>query len=133
MCENTSDFSGVKVGDKLWSVQLGECEVANVDNKDCTFKCEDTNNNLNMWYRRDGTSYDITGPSAHQQLFWSRPDIIAPPRPKRKVVKTVEAWINIYPEDVPRFAHKTRDEADSARELNRIACVHLTGSYEVFE
>jgi len=131
MCDSASDFSGVKVGDKLWSVQLGECEVTHAPQTDkdriicCPmYCCHDS-----LCYSQDGKLMDN---HPVQSLFWARPEIIAPPKPKRKVVKTVELWQNVYPENVT-YLHVTKKEADERSEGNRIACVHLTGTYEVFE
>jgi hypothetical protein len=53
-------------------------------------------------------------------------------RPKKKVTKTVECWANIYPDGSAVF-RTTKEHADKCALVNRIACVHMTGSYEVFE
>lgn len=70
------DFSKCKVGDKLWSIQLGDCEVVEV-----TFNkiAVDTYN----WYEE----YDLCGfismgeQQHHQSLFFSNPNIVAPEHP----------------------------------------------------
>jgi hypothetical protein len=55
------------------------------------------------------------------------------------VTKTVEMWANIYPNG-NSVAHTSKQSAEKAAEVNniagltdRIACVKLTGSYEVEE
>ena len=94
MCDSASDFSGVKVGDKLWSVQLGECEVTHAPQTDkdriicCPmYCCHDS-----LCYSQDGKLMDN---HPVQSLFWSRPEIIAPPKPKRKVINSVSTGGNV--------------------------------------
>ena len=64
--------------------------------------------------------------------FWSEPQYETPPRPKRMVKKTLEGWLNIYP-DIPPQYHETRELADKRASSHRIACAGLSGSYEVEE
>lgn len=69
-----------------------------------------------------------------QVLFWSPVHIDPPPRPKRKVKKVVEAWRNIYPDYYT--THESKRNADNCANRNTetiIACVRLTGEYEVEE
>ena len=132
MCDGASDFSGVKVGDKLWSVQLGECEVSLVDD-DNTFYCENADDG--SWFNLNGKCISNDDHGHHQSLFWSRPEIIAPPRPKRKMVKTVEAWANVY-RGREMTLHNTWDDAkfDCGRYAGFLrGCVRITGTYEVEE
>lgn len=129
MCENTNDFSGVNVGDKLWSMQLGECEVVRVDNDTWPYVCQGVGGM--ECYTSDGK---VMATDAFPSLFWSRPEIIAPPKPKRKVVKTVDAWANVYhgPFGCVIYGGIT-DARESASHDCIAACVHLTGTYEVEE
>ena len=148
MCGDASDFSGVTVGDKLWSMQLGECTVIDVITFQRGYRIQtriECRSALgDMPYNHDGVQQ--LAPDVTQSLFWSRPEIIAPPRPKRKVVKTVEAWANVYPGLITP-SYPTRESADEnaaivdawnrrediANPRQRIACVHLTGTYETDE
>ncbi len=52
--------------------------------------------------------------------------------PKRKVTKTIEKWVNVYPEEMIEI-HDTEIGANKYAESNRIACVKVTGTYEVEE
>lgn len=53
--------------------------------------------------------------------------------PKQKVTKTLEMWANVYP-DGELSTWKTKYDADFyAMNRTRIACVRLTGCYEVEE
>jgi len=50
---------------------------------------------------------------------------------KKKVKKTVECWVNIY--IIENKVHWTKPEAERCATPDRIACVKLTGDYEVEE
>lgn len=57
-------------------------------------------------------------------------------RPKRKEKRTVEMWANIYPGPLyslsdSRLVFSTKEAADKQNLKDRIACVRLTGEYEV--
>lgn len=53
-------------------------------------------------------------------------------RPKRKVTKVIERWANVYCYGVGG-GHDTKEAADENAGITRIACVKLTGSYEIEE
>lgn len=53
--------------------------------------------------------------------------------PKPKVKKTIEAWVNVYPDNIGIIAFPSKAEADTGTLANRIACVKVTGEYEVEE
>lgn len=55
-------------------------------------------------------------------------------RPKKKVKKTTEVWVNIYGPGLGtgEFCHSEK-QADTQALKDRIACVKLTGEYEVDE
>jgi hypothetical protein len=53
-------------------------------------------------------------------------------RPKKKVKKTVERWMSISSDQVPCF-YLTQQIAEENTSPGRIACVRLTGEYEVEE
>ena len=131
MCDGASDFSGVKVGDKLWSVQLGECEVIGIGYScgNRFIKCVG-DKGVMAGYDCDGrrSTHDV-----NQSLFWSRPENIAPPRPKRKVVKTVEAWAVVSGSGLVRGI--CRRLVDAARLVvdGDDHGVRLTGTYDVEE
>lgn len=52
---------------------------------------------------------------------------------KRKATKTIERWVNVYPDGSSGGGHLTREGADSSASSTRITCVKLTGTYEVEE
>lgn len=53
-------------------------------------------------------------------------------RPKKRVKKTVEAWANVYAHCLPDLFN-CEANADARASNSRIACVKLTGEYEVEE
>ncbi len=80
---NTNDFSGVRVGDKLWSIQLGDCEVIKIyENSDLSLYSLGleslADNGENEYYHVSGLCWDR---DLHQSLFWSNPNIISPEKP----------------------------------------------------
>jgi len=54
------------------------------------------------------------------------------PRETKRVTKTLEYWINVYQDDTG-VTFNSRMDANHAASKNRIACVALTGEYEVEE
>lgn len=126
---DTNDFSSVKVGDKLWSIQLGECEVMGANYNHVVVKR--VSSTVDLCYELDGKH--LKG-DAHQSLFWFKPEIIAPPRPKRKVTKTLERWVNVYPGDLSGIRlHRSESDALCNALDGAIATVRVTGTYEVEE
>lgn len=125
-------FRDAKVGDKVWRPVKdnpeGEWgEITGIDE-------------MSLYpIRAFGQGFTWDGYFYHSvqipSIFWGPVQLPQlPTRPKRKVKKTVEGWVNVYPDDDPCF-HLTREGADRGqfRTTKRIACVHLTGEYEVEE
>jgi hypothetical protein len=54
-----------------------------------------------------------------------------PARPKKNVRKIIERWENRYPNQDGLNVHATKELADAFALPGRIACVKLTGEYEV--
>jgi hypothetical protein len=54
------------------------------------------------------------------------------PKPKKMVTKNITAWLNVYDDD-HSTSHKTKKEADEAAIITRVACVEVSGVYEVEE
>ena len=88
MAETT--FENAKVGDRVWSPLFGWGKI--------TDKCGDSIDvkpisGIGLFSFFTNGMYFANG--VQQTLFWSEVNITAPERPKRKVVKTVEAWAMI--------------------------------------
>ena len=65
-------------------------------------------------------------------VWHKKPSLIFIERPKKKVKKTIEVkrWMNVYQDGFTRIVD-SRQYADSFVNNDRIACVELTGSYEI--
>jgi len=120
-------FENARANDRVWSVEYGWGTVEFVSKGIypvvVSFDC-----GIDVAHTFSGSA----GSFGLQTLFWDEVKIEAPPRPKRKVVKKVEKWVNIYPER-QSIVHDNKKIADSAASDMRIACVKLTGEYEVEE
>lgn len=78
-------FDGIKVGDKIWTIENGECVVGAVVNSITCFEAG------GRWYYYDGI---LMGQGRRiQSAFWSNPNIIAPPKPKKKV--EYACWVGL--------------------------------------
>jgi len=129
---NTTDFSSARVGDRVWEVRWGWGTVVSIKT--------DNSYPVNVELDIGGGEFNFTfdgkfeSTDLHPSLFWDKILFVVPPRPKRMVKKTLEGWVNVYPEDSPlKTFHfvKDRPHADGLAEQTRIACVHVTGEYEV--
>ena len=131
---NTTDFSSARVGDRVWEVRWGWGTVVSIKT--------DNSYPVNVELDIGGGEFNFTfdgkfeSTDLHPSLFWDKILFVVPPRPKRMVKKTLEGWVNVYPDDSPvkRFHFiKDRKFSDEIAEPTRIACVHVTGEYEVGE
>ena len=99
----------------------------------CLSTCLSTVEEEPLWQKDDDKSISYWFTKDGRYASWCKePSLIFVERPKRKVTKTVERWVNVYP-DVFGREHETREGADIARCSECIACVKLTGTYEVEE
>ena len=96
-----SDFSSAKVGDRVWSSRFGYGVVETVTSTPIGLHPNsDTKMGIKFdnqwaWYLIDGKQ---NGHDAFPTLFWDEVKITPPPKPKRKVKKVVEGWVNLYGE-----------------------------------
>ncbi|MFA6315761.1 MAG: hypothetical protein WC648_05340 [Candidatus Paceibacterota bacterium] len=75
-------FDGIKVGDKVWHCGFGDCKV------DHTKEDSFTVAHRGVTIDKEGI---ILG-EIEQSFFWSKPEFVPPPRPKKKVEKVIEGW-----------------------------------------
>lgn len=74
------------------------------------------------------------------QYSWAGPQLLTEEEaaklgyypPKKKVVKTLERWINLY-DAANEFVYHSKEEADREAGPDRISCFKVTGTYEVEE
>lgn len=87
---NTNDFSKCKVGDKRWHLMYGEVFV--LSNRP---ECEAITLNVNGSIRN---TQKVQNPET-QELFFSKPQIIAPPEPIRLPDYKDGEWIAVWDDD----------------------------------
>ena len=117
-----SDFRNAKPGDVLYSLLYGPVVVKGIDTPaggGYPLSCfAETTEDIYHW--------TVDGRFRKKQeipdLYWNKPEIIAPPKPKRMVEKTWELWVNLYPADYEESfcAHNSQAEADMFASQNRI-------------
>lgn len=86
-----NDFSEVCSGDKVFHVMYGWGVVVAVEK--ATFRVKFSNEIQDYFWFNGKTNQSNYNPS----IFWDEIIIIPPPKPKRKVEKIIEGWLNIYP------------------------------------
>lgn len=112
-------FDGIKKGNKIYDLFTGKfVEVANVDKTGPYHIKIYDGHSCNM----DGCEY-IVKP---QRYFQDKPEIIAPPRPNRKVKKVIEFYVNIYRNSIGEYiigasTYDTHDKAICASTCGAVA------------
>lgn len=136
-------FEKAKVGDRVWSIRHGWGTVTS------NFFGRSNPYVLSILFLdRDGDEryigYTVDGRENHNDefpsLFWDEVKITPPLRPKRKVKKVVEGWVNLY---APRYCapgkamgpiYETEGQADKAASDNRLGrAKFIEHEYEVDE
>jgi len=133
MTETT--FENAKVGERLWHIRRGWGTVSAIftDGVEVVMDAEEPY--VSLGYNMPFVSFD--GRENKSDLtpswFWNEVQVIAPERPKRKVVKTVERYANVYPHGMGAWTYDTEKSAIDDGKGNCIATVKLTGEYEIEE
>lgn len=134
-----NDFikEGLKVGDTLYTLFYGYAEVVEINTSpDRLYQIKlKSGCCTNIWITRDGK---MTSTHVEQSVFWSKPEIVAPPRPKRKVIKTIEGFVNIYNQGKPKldYAILYKKQGLALKYIannNIVAAARATLTYEVEE
>lgn len=118
------------VGRRVWSFEFGWCTLIEVSDQEYGAY-------IALDFRQGKEIYTKTGQyflGQKQTLFWDEIKFEIPPKPKRKVKKVIEMWVNIYPSG-SSFTYSSERLANVGitEKTDRIACVKLTGEYEVDE
>ena len=126
-------FENARVGERLWHIRRGWGTIVNIFIDKIELTMDETSplaslDERALFVRFDGkeNQSDLT-PS----WFWDEVKIVAPERPKRKVVKTVERYANVY--HGVEYLHPDEKSALRCRTAACIATVKLTGEYEIEE
>lgn len=86
---NTNDFSKCKVGDSLYCFLLGQCKIIEI-HTDSVMPIEVESEFGKCRFPFDGTYRGI------QLLFFSEPQVIAPPEPPRLPDYKIGQWIAVW-------------------------------------
>ena len=123
---NETTFEKARTGDKVWTKKDGWGSIVGIDDNEEL--------PITVCFRSRRKSFTKKGfalmSDKHQSLFWG--EIKIPTRPKRKIIKKVERWSNVYPNDFISI-YKTKEMANINACSSRIACVKLPIEYEVEE
>lgn len=93
-----NDFSNVKINDEVFHLRYGKCVVSAVPKKQHDYfniTCIDAIGKFDIRLTVTGRMNEF---DLNPCVFWDEVKIVPPPKPKRKVEKIVEGWINIYPD-----------------------------------
>ncbi len=112
-----------KAGDKVFGIQCGF--VVLEENKN-SFSNTHTLRAKSDTYTTDGR---FSSTDKHRSLLTiEEAKSLGIEPPKKKV--EVKLWTNVYPNQ-PCIAYHIKENADKSAAYNRIACVEMTGFYEV--
>jgi hypothetical protein len=109
------------VGMTVWHIIYGEGEIISCLNSEVVIRFKD---GYEGWYKPNGKHSDK---DLFPSLYWSKPEIIAPPKPKRKEKREIVLWG--IPRDDGTVA--TYGNENFARLNGNLPVVKLTGEYEV--
>lgn len=91
-------FRDAKVGNEVYDICWGKGEIIQIavlPDDLIEIQVMSKSDRTVRWYDEDGMIKEVF--AENPTLFWSKPDITPPPRPKRKVKK--EGWINLKVEN----------------------------------
>lgn len=88
---NEPYFSGIRVGDKVWSSLFGYGTVMAIYPNYQEFQVAPYDSSERWLYKFEGNSAMHT--NSPQCCWWDKPEIIPTPRPKRKVMKRDKYWL----------------------------------------
>ena len=94
---NTNDFSKCRVGDKLWCIQIGDCEVSKLTHRKI-FVVSDDRSHACFFF--DG-KFEFM--DKFQSLYFSNPNIIAPPESPRLPDYKPGQWIAVWGCSLPKI------------------------------
>lgn len=131
------DFSDVEIGNRVFHIAYGWGTVGQISTD--TFKVTFING-AEEWFWFDGKSNRT---HYNPSVFWDEIKIVSPPKPKRKVEKTIEGWLNIYPDPMidktivasVRYLYVSQEIANNVADIFRRlgeAC-HVTHKYTIGE
>jgi len=127
-------FENARVGDKCWSIQLGDCVIIDT-RQSLVYPIQVRNTTGTKVHSYTTTGHDLCT-DHFPSLFWSKPVFEMPPQPKRVVKKVLHGWVNIYLSDTINCIYciyATKAAATQAAGLDVIDCIEINQEYEVEE
>ena len=128
-------FKDAKVGDRVWSDRWGwgqVTEIRSINSTEYPILVE-----FNVNGRHQFNTYTFSGRDyihhIHPSLFWDEIAIISPPKPKRRVKKVLEGWVNMYIHSRGEWMWDTEEEAIENKSAGYATTVKMVGEYEVEE
>jgi hypothetical protein len=122
-----NDLSKAQKGDQLWNYFEQRWETVEEVNPNYEYSIAFEGKN-NCDFNGRELACDVV-----PTYFWNEIHFDIPERPKRKVKKTLEWWINCYPEGQLGI-HESKKSADSVLSPKRIGeAVHIVKEYEIEE
>lgn len=126
------DFSKAKAGDKVWSAAYGPGTIVNIDDdRSYPIKC-----GFEIGGKIAGRSYTFDGKASYNELptlYWSEPEIIEPPAPKRKRKMEFTRYSVVFRSEngeifAGTFASENKQTVMQAE--GAFGIVELTGTFE---
>lgn len=124
-----TDFSSAKVGDRVWDFIYGWGKILPENKR--------INRELYPIYVQfdsgvcDAYSYDGVNGLGKRTLFWDEIHFEIPPRPKRKVKKVIEGWVDVS--ILAEILHKTKEDARYHSGISTREPLYIHHEYEVEE
>ena len=136
---NETTFENVRVKDKVWvdnykvwGKVYSICKENILYPITVQFRDPSCIHNNFLYENFTYTGYNKTS-NLRRSLYWDEiPEPVAPPRPKRKIKKTIRRWILHSPEGV-EFLYFNHQSADNATIGTQNICIEVTGEYEIEE
>ena len=111
---NHQDFSSAREGDSLYSLRDGYVTVVSVNAGGIV--AMDSGGFNDTWSLRGFYVQSHVTPD----LYWDKPEIVAPPKPKRLVERKFECWLNVYESGIKGYTHDSEDYADKCSDADRL-------------
>lgn len=133
-------FAKAKVDDKVFSLQYGEGVISSIESP----HIDRAHDRIRVAFKNYcACAYDLYGyryrvKDITQDLYWSKPEIIAPEKPKKMTEVKRDVWLNVHSKDIIHVIHLTEDSANGSAKAMRSGgtfpvTIHGTLTYEMEE
>ncbi len=122
---NETTFEGARIGDQVWTKKDGWGSIVKIDDNEgypITVRFGDQRDS----FTKKGFAFES---DSHQSLFWG--EIKIPTRPKRKIIRKVKYWGNIFDITYAPTLYLSKEAALECGDVfNIVNGIKLTGEYE---